>query len=44
MTNLLEIKTPAQAQAAALKADFGLEHHGLTNLGQVYWNLPPEAL
>jgi phosphoenolpyruvate carboxykinase (ATP) len=44
MTNLLEIRTPAQAQAAALKADYGLDNHGLANLGQVYWNLPPEAL
>ena len=44
MRNLLDVKTPAQAQAAALKADYGLENHGLTNLGQVYWNLPAEAL
>ena len=44
MNNLLDIKTPAQAQAAALKSDYGLDNHGLTNLRQVYWNLPTEAL
>jgi len=44
MNNLLNIKTPAQDQASALKAEFGLENHGLTNLGVVYWNLPTEAL
>ncbi len=44
MTNLLAIKTPASGQAAALKADYGLDNHGLSNLGTVYWNLPPEAL
>jgi phosphoenolpyruvate carboxykinase (ATP) len=44
MNNLLSIRTPAQAQAAALKSDFGLEGIGLVNLNQVYWNLPVEAL
>lgn len=44
MNNILEIKSPAQKEAAALKADFGLEHHGLANLHKVYWNLPTEAL
>lgn len=44
MNNLLDIKTPAQAQATALKADYGLDNIGLTNLRQVYWNLPMEAL
>ncbi len=42
--NLLNIKTPAQDQAHALKAEFGLLNHGLTNLRQSYWNLPSEAL
>ncbi|MBN1965397.1 MAG: phosphoenolpyruvate carboxykinase (ATP), partial [Anaerolineae bacterium] len=42
--NLLNIKTPAQDQAGELKADYGLANHGLTNLRQVYWNLPTEAL
>ena len=42
--NLLDIKTPAQAQAAAIKSDYGLDNLGLTNLNQVYWNLPTEAL
>ncbi len=44
MNNLLNIKTPAQGQAKALKADYGLANHGLTNFGNVYWNLPTEAL
>jgi phosphoenolpyruvate carboxykinase (ATP) len=41
---ILELKTPAQAQAKALKADYGLSNHGLTNLHQAYWNLTTEAL
>ncbi len=44
MNNLLNIKTPAEGQAAARKSEFGLENHGLTNLRQAYWNLPLEAL
>ncbi len=43
-SNLLNIRTPAQDQAGALKSDFGLANHGLTNLNTVYWNLPAEAL
>jgi len=44
MNNLLDIKTPAEAQAGALRCDYGLEHHGLGNLRKAYWNLPNEAL
>jgi phosphoenolpyruvate carboxykinase (ATP) len=44
MNNILDIKTPAEAQASARKSDFGLENHGLMNLNRVYWNLPSEAL
>jgi phosphoenolpyruvate carboxykinase (ATP) len=44
MNNILEIKTPAMAQAEAIRSDFGLENHGLTNLHKAYWNLPVEAL
>ncbi len=44
MNNLLNIKTPAEGQAAARKSEFGLENHGLINLRQAYWNLPLEAL
>ncbi len=44
MNNLLNLKTPAQDQAKALKADYGLDNHGLTNLSTVYWNLTSEAL
>ena len=42
--NLLNIKTPGENEAGALKSDFGLKNHGLTNLRKVYWNLPTEAL
>jgi len=44
MNNILDIKTPAQDQATALKSDYGLENHGLSNLRMAYWNLPTEAL
>ena len=44
MNNILDIKSPAEAQASALKSDYGLENLGLNNLNQVYWNLPTEAL
>jgi phosphoenolpyruvate carboxykinase (ATP) len=44
MNNLLNIKTPADGQAAATRADYGLESLGLSNLHKVYWNLPVEAL
>jgi phosphoenolpyruvate carboxykinase (ATP) len=44
MNNLLNIKTPAQDQATALKSDYGLANHGLSNLNIVYWNLTTEAL
>jgi phosphoenolpyruvate carboxykinase (ATP) len=44
MNNLLDIKTPAQAEALALKSDYGIDHHGLSNLRMAYWNLPTEAL
>jgi phosphoenolpyruvate carboxykinase (ATP) len=44
MNNLLNIKTPAEDQAQALKADYDLSYHGLANMRKVYWNLPTEAL
>jgi len=44
MNNILNIKTPAEGQAQALRPDFGLETLGLSNLRKVYWNLPTEAL
>ena len=44
MNNILDIKTPAQGEATAVKSDYGLENHGLTQLRLAYWNLPPEAL
>ncbi len=44
MNNILNITTPAEAIAEALRSDYGLKNHGLTNLRKAYWNLPPEAL
>jgi len=44
MNNILNIKTPAEAQAEATKSDFGLENIGLINLRKAYWNLTTEAL
>lgn len=44
MNNLLNIKTPAQGEAGAVKSDYGLDNHGITNLRMAYWNLPTEAL
>ncbi len=41
---ILDIKTPAQDQAKAVKSEYGLKNHGLRNLHNVYWNLPAEAL
>jgi len=44
MNNILNIQTPAQKEAHALQADYGLENHGLTNLHETYWNLRRAAL
>jgi phosphoenolpyruvate carboxykinase (ATP) len=44
MNNLLNIKTPAQDIANSRKPYYGIDNHGLTNLSNVYWNLPHEAL
>ena len=44
MNNILNIQTPAQKEAQALRADYGLENHGLTNLHATYWNLRRAAL
>lgn len=44
MNNILNIKSPAQKEAQALRSDYGLENHGLANLNNVYWNLPTAAL
>ena len=42
--NPLDLKTPAQADAAELASEYGLANHGLTNLRCAYWNLPVPAL
>lgn len=42
--NILNLTSPAQHQASAVRSDYGLENHGLRNLNNEYWNLPAEAL
>ena len=44
MTIPWEWPSPAQSEAEALRSDFGLETLDLTDLHQVYWNLPSESL
>ncbi len=44
MNNILNIKTPCEGEAEALKSDFGIENHGLHRLRKAYWNLPTESL
>ncbi len=44
MNNVLNIKTPAENEAKALKSDYGLDNHGISNLRMSYWNLPTESL
>jgi phosphoenolpyruvate carboxykinase (ATP) len=44
MNNILNIKTPAESEAYALRSDYGLDNHGISNLRKVYWNLPTESL
>lgn len=41
---IIDVKTPALAQAKAIKSEYGLKNHGFRNLNNVYWNLPTEAL
>ena len=43
-SNYLDIKSPAHAIAKDRASDFGLKHHGLTNLHMAYWNLVEPAL
>ncbi len=44
MSNIYNIKTPSEGQAASIRGDYGLDNLGLTNLRKAYWNLPTEAL
>jgi len=44
MNNLLNIKTPAEGNAQARKAEYNLSNHGISNLRLAYWNLTTEAL
>lgn len=41
---ILDIKSPSYKERKAVKSRFGLKNHGLTNLNNVYWNLPTTAL
>ncbi len=41
---IIKVQTPAQKEKTAVKSEFSLSNHGLTNLNNVYWNLPTEAL
>jgi phosphoenolpyruvate carboxykinase (ATP) len=41
---IIDIKTPAQKEAKAVKSEYGLKNYGFRNLHNVYWNLPTEAL
>ncbi len=44
MNNILNIRTPAEAQANALQSDYGIKNIGIQNIRKIYWNLPPESL
>ena len=44
MSNIYNIKTPAEGQAGSISGDYGLDNLGFTNLRMAYWNLPMEAL
>lgn len=44
MNNLLNIRTPAESEANALKSDYSVDYLGLSNLRKIYWNLPAESL
>jgi len=41
---ILDIKSPSHKERNAVKSEFDLKNHGLTNLNNVYWNLPTAAL
>ncbi|MCK5125476.1 MAG: phosphoenolpyruvate carboxykinase (ATP) [candidate division Zixibacteria bacterium] len=45
MTNKIQsLQSPAQNDAETRKSQYKLEFHGLTNLKQIYWNLPTSSL
>ncbi|WP_321472205.1 phosphoenolpyruvate carboxykinase (ATP) [uncultured Paludibaculum sp.] len=44
MSRYPDTPTPATAQANAAASVYGLQNHGLGNLGRVYWNLSEPAL
>ena len=44
MSNSFEMESPAAGQREELASEYGLDNHGLINLGRVYWNLSTPAL
>jgi phosphoenolpyruvate carboxykinase (ATP) len=44
MTPYSDVATPATREAGLATSVYGLEHHGLTRLHRVYWNLTEPAL
>ena len=44
MNIYLDVHSPAAKQAGENASVYGLQHHGLSNLRKVYWNLPAPAL
>jgi phosphoenolpyruvate carboxykinase (ATP) len=44
MNIYIDVQSPAVREAGACASVFGLEHHGLSNLRRIYWNLPAPAL
>jgi len=44
VNTIIDIATPAVAQASTVKSDYGLESLGISHLHKAYWNLPSEAL
>ena len=41
---IIDVKSPSLDHAKDTASEYGIENHGLTNLSNVYWNLPTEAL
>jgi phosphoenolpyruvate carboxykinase (ATP) len=44
MSNYFDAQSPGTKEAEKLVSSYGLENHGLTNLGRAYWNLPSPTL
>ena len=44
MNPYVDLPSPAQPEAGRMASIYGLQNHGLSNSGRVYWNLPTAAL